>query len=149
MLSSRLDSCNSLLYDHPDSLVHSLQLVQNSLARVVIPETNRNYHITPVLKKLHWLPIKQRVTYKIALLTYKIFAIKQPSYLFDLMTPLPHLVDVHRHKNVLSHTLSNHSLVDDHSSTLLLLSGTLPNSIRCSNSLDNFRSSLKPYLFPP
>ena len=72
LISSRLDSCNSLLYGLPYSLAHSLQLVQNSLAHVAIPKTNRYYHIIPVLKKLHWLPIKQRITYKIALLTYKL-----------------------------------------------------------------------------
>ena len=28
-------------------------------------------HITPVLKQLHWLPIKKRINYKIATITYQ------------------------------------------------------------------------------
>ena len=40
-----------------------LQRIQNSLARV-ITYTSKYQHITPTLKKLHWLPIKQRIDYK-------------------------------------------------------------------------------------
>ena len=36
LIHSKLDYCNSLYYDLPNSLLHRLQLVQNSLARVVI-----------------------------------------------------------------------------------------------------------------
>src|SRR6266568_6944437 len=56
---TKLDYCNSLFYSLPKSSIHRLQLVQNSLARVVIPSTLRHHHITPVLKRLHWLPVEQ------------------------------------------------------------------------------------------
>ena len=59
-----------------------LQLVQNSLARLVTG-TRKFDHITPVLKKLHWLPISSRITYKIATLTHKTLATSQPAYLFS------------------------------------------------------------------
>ena len=45
-----------------------LQLVQNTLACVVTLTRKRN-HIQPSLKILHWLPIRQRVDFKVALLT--------------------------------------------------------------------------------
>ena len=48
----------------------NFQRIQNSLARV-ITNTSKYQHITPTLKKLHWLPIKQRIDYKTCLLTYK------------------------------------------------------------------------------
>src|SRR6266581_4009457 len=35
----KLDYCNSLYYSSSNSFIHRLQLVQNSLARVVIPST--------------------------------------------------------------------------------------------------------------
>src|SRR5688572_29481662 len=59
--------------------------MQNSLARVVISTTRRFHHISPVLKSLHWLPVPQRITYKIATLTFKTLHYKQPSYLLNLL----------------------------------------------------------------
>ena len=54
----------------------------------VITNTSKYQHITPPLKKLHWLPIKQRIDYKICLLTYKTQVYKQqPTYLCSLSFP--------------------------------------------------------------
>ena len=83
--SSRFDFCNSLLYGLPDSSISRLQRVQNYLARVVLPFTKRFDHITTALRMLHWLPIQQRILFKIAAITYKILKSKQPSYLFELL----------------------------------------------------------------
>ena len=60
--------------------------MQNSLARVVDPSVRRHHHITPALKKLHWLPIHQRIHFKIATLTFKTLQNFLPSYLSDLLT---------------------------------------------------------------
>ena len=67
LVSSRLDYCNSLLFNLPASSIDRLQRVQNSLARLVLPYFRRRDHITPALLKLHWLPIKQRIIFKNAL----------------------------------------------------------------------------------
>ena len=85
LVSSKLDYCNSLLYNLPDSSLNRLQLVQNSLARAILPSFKRSDHITPALIKLHWLPIKQRINYKIASITYNTLQNNQPSYLLDLL----------------------------------------------------------------
>ena len=52
--------------------VDRLQKVENFLPRVVDASVRR-HHITPTLKKLHWLPIHQRIHFKIASLTVKTF----------------------------------------------------------------------------
>ena len=57
-----------------------LQPVQNSLCRVVT-HSSKFSHITPQLKKLHWLPVKYRVQLKVGLITYKILNQGQPVYL--------------------------------------------------------------------
>ena len=57
------------------------------MARVVVPSVKRTDHITSVLKKLHWFPIFQRLTFKVALLTFKALFYNQPSYLFNLLVP--------------------------------------------------------------
>ena len=61
--------------------------IPSSLARVVT-NTSKFEHITPILKKLHWLPIKQRIDYKLCLLTYKTLQIQQPTYLYNSL-PFP------------------------------------------------------------
>src|SRR5260221_7779907 len=81
----RLIFCNYLLYGLPKSSIQRLQRVQNSLARVVIPSTRRSDHITPVLKRLHWLPLAQRINFKISLITFKVLHNSQPSYLSDII----------------------------------------------------------------
>jgi len=42
--------------------------------------------ISPALQQLHWLPVKHRVTFKIATLMHKILQKRCPSYLADLVT---------------------------------------------------------------
>jgi len=44
---------------------------------------SRRDHISPVLRSLHWLPVKQRVDYKLATLVHKSLRGQAPSYLID------------------------------------------------------------------
>ena len=69
-ISSRLHYCNSLLYSINDGLLKKLQAVQNAAARVTT-KTRKFDHITPVLRELHWLPVRKRIVYKLAVMVYK------------------------------------------------------------------------------
>ncbi len=62
LVTSRIDYCNALFTGVPAKLLHKLQLVQNSAARV-LSRTPFNEHISPVLQQLHWLPVKYRVEF--------------------------------------------------------------------------------------
>ena len=86
LVSSRLDYCNSLFLSLTDYELRRLQLVQNSLCRVVT-RSSKFSHITPQLKKLHWLPVRYRVQFKIGFITYKILTQGQPVYLTGLIHP--------------------------------------------------------------
>ena len=68
-VTSHLDYCNALLYKLPQYQYDRLQKVLNAAARVtcLIPKFA---HITPVLRELHWLPLKFRVEFKIALFSF-------------------------------------------------------------------------------
>jgi len=47
------------------------QRVQNNAAWIVL-EAPRRSHVRPLLRTLHWLPVQQRIDYKVALLTFKV-----------------------------------------------------------------------------
>ena len=85
LVHSKLDYCNSLLYGLPYSSTYRLQIVQNSLARVVCNATKFRSHTKSLLKSLHWLPITQRIKFKIAVLTFKTLYFSKPAYLSDLI----------------------------------------------------------------
>ena len=70
LVSSRLDYCNSLFRSLSKFNLRKLQCIQNSAARIV-SNTSRYTSITPVLKKLHWLPVEQRIMFISATLVYK------------------------------------------------------------------------------
>ena len=70
LVSSRLDYCNSLFIGLSCFNLHNLQSIQNTLAHIVT--NHRKYaHVTPILKQLHWLPVKYRCIFKTATLVYK------------------------------------------------------------------------------
>ena len=84
IVGSRLDFCNSLLAGTSVSNLTRLQRVQNTLARVVAQKP-RFCHITPVLSDLHWLPVRHRISFKIATVTFRVLQSQQPSYLSSLI----------------------------------------------------------------
>ena len=58
--------------------------MQNNAARVVCQATRRD-SVKPLLQKLHWLPVEQRIQYKVSMLTFKALTMGAPMYLRDLL----------------------------------------------------------------
>ena len=72
LIFSKIDYCNSLYYGIGENQLRKLQSVQNTAARMITGGTKYDRkHISPVLKKLHWLPVKDRIIFKYALLVHK------------------------------------------------------------------------------
>ncbi len=82
-VTSRLDSCNAILYGLPYKELDKLQSMQITAARVVT-RTRKQDRITPILHELHWLPINQRIN-KILLLTFKSLSGTAPDYISELI----------------------------------------------------------------
>ena len=81
---SRLDYCNGVFTGLLKISIRQLQLIQNAAARVQA-RTKEVDHITPVLRSLNWLPVCQRIDFKILLLVYKALNGFGPKYFSDLL----------------------------------------------------------------
>ena len=88
LVTCHLDYCNALLHDIPQHQQQRLQKVLNAAARFVY-QLPKFCHITPVLKDLHWLPVKYRIMFKIILLVFKTLHGLAPTYLQDLIKVKP------------------------------------------------------------
>ena len=84
IIGSRFDYCNALLYNISDKNIQRLQRVQNNLAHVVL-KAPRLSPTEPLLVELHWLPVAQRIKYKLATLTHIALTTGWPKYLSDLL----------------------------------------------------------------
>ena len=148
-VTSRLDSCNSILYSLPESQLSKLQRIQNIAARLVT-KTKKSDHITPVLRHLHWLPISYRIQYKICLTTFKALNGMAPEYISNLLQqhkPVRSLRSASQ--NLLSYPVPKSVTYGDRAFSVCApkLWNSLPYHLRNSNSISSFKSNLKTFLF--
>ena len=151
LVSSKLDCCNSLFHNMPERDIARLQRVQNCLARVVTkaPRFNR---FVPILKRLHWLPVKFCIHFKICAITFRALKDNQPAYLADLLVQLKcskYLRSTNSNRFVVPHvkteTGSRASSISDSA-----LWNALPVPVHNAETILTFRKLLKFDLaFPP
>ena len=82
---SRIDYANALLYGIAETQINRLQRLQNCAARMITGDS-REIESVKVLRKLHWLPIRARIQYKIILLTYNALNNTAPQYMIDMLS---------------------------------------------------------------
>ena len=79
----RLQRCSCRFAGDDTSLS---QRILHAAARTVLHLKLRD-HVTPALRELHWLPITERIQYKLYLLVHKMFVGHAPDYIASLLTP--------------------------------------------------------------
>ena len=79
-----IDYCNAVLHGSPSYTIKKLQHVQNNAARIVLHAPRRS-HASPLLRMLHWLPVQQKIEYKVALLNFIVCNTSTPAYLRHLI----------------------------------------------------------------
>ena len=83
---SKLDYCNCLFYNMSNENFQKLQSVQNHAARIVKRASKRE-SAKSIMFELHWLPIKYRVSFKIAVIVFKcLYTDDFPSYVKELIS---------------------------------------------------------------
>ena len=149
-ITSRLDYCNSVLFGLPDNVLCKLQSVLNAAARLV-SGTCKFDHISPILKCLHWLPIKKRIQYKIILLVFKSLNGLAPPYLSEKLVRKPDNGLRSSNQNLLIVPRKNLKSYGDRSFCTAgpKLWNSLPRNMRQMSALElePFKAQLKTYLF--
>jgi hypothetical protein len=151
LVQSKFDYCNSLLFGLPSNTIIRLQYVQNSLARVVCNTTKFRSKTTRLLKSLHWLPINERIKFKIAVLTFKAINVAKPSYLTDLLIPYQPTRDLRSRGTNLLVVPDIRSAIGRRSFSFSAptIWNSLPPEIRSCTCFLTFPNKLKTHLFPP
>lgn len=147
-ITSKLDYGNSLLAGITNEQLHRLQRAQNVAARLVT-HSHRHDHITPVLKQLHWLPVKERINYKIALLVFKCLHGLAPLYLCSLITKRIAPRSLRSSEQLLCVVPPGNLMAGQRAFSKAgpKLWNNLPAHIRNCDKLEPFKSLLKTHLF--
>ena len=150
LITSCIDNGNSLLTGVTDHSLRKLQLAQNAAARI-LTKTRKLPHIAPILKDLHWLPVRERINFKLLLLTWKAINGLAPSYISNLLVPykpVRALRSSDKHLLIDCSYRTSSTLGDRAFSVAApTLWNSLPLDIRCCDSLQSFKTLLKTHLY--
>ena len=152
LIVSRVDYCNSLYQGLPNYLLKKLQSIMNKSATHIFCCTKGP--TTRFLIKLHWLPIKARIEFKICLIVFKTLRFGQPKYIADMLSPpvtISHLTlrsdddpyRLHEPRAVDERAFAERSFVY----TAPRLYNGLPATVKQLASVQSFKIHLKTYLF--
>ena len=150
LLCSYVLTIATLLTGLPQSSVGKLQRAQNCAARLVV-RAPPHVHVTPILRRLHWLPVRARISYKIVCLCFNAITSSTPAYLSDLL----HLYSPSRSlrssadTRLLKIPLYKYKTKGDRAFSYFGPSvwNSLPLHIRSATTVYTFNSALKTYLF--
>ena len=156
LVSSPLDYCNSLFRSLSCTNLRRLQCIQNTLARIVTNH-RRFTRASPILKSLHWLPVKYRSMFKVATFVYKFLTYNHPCYFSSSFVPYNCNYNTRRSRTDKKFLITPQYNPPEHRSkkqfnyTLAFdaaaIWNNLPENIRTAPSCTSFRKRLKSHFF--
>ena len=151
IVMSHLDNSNAIFSGLPDKDLANLQRIQNAGAKLVL-QKDKLASSTECLCALHWLPIRERIDYDILTSVFKSLNNQAPIYLNDLLCECPK-----KEKSLCSNSIYRRLIIPfTKCKTLAACSfsvrghtlwNQLPNNIKMSKTLDEFKGHLKTFLF--
>ena len=144
LIFSKLDYCNVLYYGLNANVIQKLQRVQNSAARLVLKVNQYDRRNSDeMFHELHWLKIRERIIFKVLLIVHKCVNKDAPEELCDLFQ----FVQSDRTRKLMSPRCEG-----QYGDRALQICGpklwnALPLSLRLKKSTDEFKRSLKTFLF--
>jgi hypothetical protein len=151
-VTSRLDFCNSLYYGLSRKQVDKLQSVLVAAAKF-ITGAKKYDSATNALKTLHWLPVSNRIKYKLSTIAYHLFNTtpNHPNYFGDISPLVHHSINTRSSNKPTLSTSFRPKLKSfgDRAALHALVScfNALPHSLRSSATFQDFKSDLKTHLF--
>ena len=153
LVHSRLDYCNGILANAPLGLVNCLQSVLRSAARLVLRLPPRASVTQLMRDQLHWLPMQQRVVFKLCTMAFKCIHGVAPAYLSRMCTGVAAV----EARSRLRSAASGHLVVPETRMSSVGRRGfyyasptawnSLPAALTTVNSLETFKNRLKTFLF--
>ena len=150
-VTSRIDFCNATLYGLPDGQHKRLQRMLHIAARILTLTPSSN-NIELVLIDLNWLPVPQRIDYKILLLTFKALHGLAPQYLSELIkleTNSSSMTTRNTNTNRLDPPKTRTKTFGDRAfaSAAPALWNSLPQKVRFIDKIEQFKNEIKTHLF--
>ena len=148
LVLSRLDYGCSLLNGITQKNLSRLQNLQNKCARLIFRESKYN-HISPLLNRLHWLPVARRIQFRTLVHTFKVLQSSTPTYLSSILHPRQSVYSLRSTAGLTLQIPRAYKQAGDRAFSIIAPSlwNALPLDIRTTNSITSFKNSLKTHFY--
>ena len=144
LVLSKLDYCNCMYIGSHSNNLRKLQSVQNSAARLIFGCQN-SASLPSLFNKLHWLPIKNRLIFKLCLYVHKCLYHSAPEDLMSLINTGDSFIRTGK----LLYTYTPQTMYGTKAFSVCAPKAwnSMPINLRFEPDLPNFKKCLKTFLF--
>ena len=151
LVHSKLDYCNVVYSGLPACDLRRLQSVLNSAVRL-ITGARKFDDVTSLLQEYHWLPIAERIDYKLCMLIYRCLNSSAPAYLADSVRLTSSLNRRSTLRSASTSTLDIPRTLTAYGDRAFVVAcprawNCLPANVRSAKTVSIFRKLLKTHLF--